>query len=420
MNIYRPTFRDRRTGQTRQTPKHYLDFMDHLRRRQRLKAHEDRDATDRLGRLVAELVRCRRLGQTPESGWLSDLERIEQDIQERLVKMDIVKPAWLSSYRNTNTLDAWVDDFQAWLSTSRAKTGYLRNETHIQVTMTRLRNIVKGCRFRQWSDITPARIENYLGGLPIVATTHVGYIVAIKHFCKWCRRNGLVNNDPLADLGRPTAASKDTRRPLAASEVRPLLEATLERRCRSLAGPDRAALYVVGLVTGFRRKELSFLTPASFDLDRAVVRLDGAHTKDHRDAVQPIPISLLDGLRAYLTGKDPKVRLWHPLTDHAADMIRTDAKAAGLTIEDQEGRKLCFHSLRHSLRSWLVRAKVVEAVIDDILRHKPPTGSTGRRYYTHLDDADRRAAIESLPSIPWPADLVQIKPDIRTRQTSLL
>ncbi len=421
MNIYRPTFTDRRTGQTRQTPKYYLDFKDHLRRRQRLKAHEDRDATDRLGRLVGELVRCRQLGQTPESGWLSDLDRIEPDIQERLVKMDIVKPAWLSSYRNANTIDQWVNDFETWLSTSRGKSGYLRNPVHVSNTITRVKSILSGCRFTRWEDIQPARIETYLGGLSVSASTHTSYVVAIRHFVRWCIRNGLATNDPLTYLSRPAAQTRETRRPLDAAEVRPLIEATLSRGTRyGLLAMDRAVLYCLGLVTGFRREELASLTPACFDLDRAVVRLDGAHTKDHRDAVQPIPISLIDGLRAYLTAKDREVRIWDPLTKHTAPMIRKDAAAAGLTIEDNEGRKLCFHSLRHSLRSWLVRAKVVEAVIDDILRHKPPAGSTGRRYYTHLDDADKRAAIESLPSIPWPADLVQIKPDTRTRQTSLL
>jgi len=148
------------------------------------------------------------------------------------------------------------------------------------------------------------------------------------------------------------------------------------------------------------------LTPGCFDLIRGVVRLGAAHTKDKRDAMQPLPISMIEPLRAYLEGKPSRMRLWHPITNKTAKMIQQDAVEAGLSIEDNQGRELCFHSLRHSLRSWLVRARVVEAVIDDILRHKPPTNSTGRRYYTHLDDADRRAAIESLPSIPWPADLI--------------
>jgi integrase len=86
-------------------------------------------------------------------------------------------------------------------------------------------------------------------------------------------------------------------------------------------------------------------------------------------------------------------------------MIQTDAERAGLPLVDDEGRKLCFHSTRHTLRTELVRARVTEAVIDSIMRHKPV--GVGRRFYTHLTDFEIREAIERLPEYPWPGDLVQ-------------
>jgi integrase len=421
MNIYKPKFSDRATGAQRPTPKWYLSFRDHLRIRQRFAAFEDRDDSERLGRLVDELVRCRRLSMTPDAKWLGQLEELPSDIKSRLIGGDLIVKSWLSSFRNADVVSTYIDQFAAWLSTSRTKTGYLRNDVHVATTMQRIRDVMTGCRFRQWSDVSPAKIETFLGSLPIGASTHNGYIVAVKHFAKWCRREGLIDINPLADLGRVRTLDKETRRPLDASEVKPLLLATIARGKRfGIEGIDRAALYVVGLVTGFRRNELSWLTPESFDLDRAIVRLDGTHTKDHRDAVQPLPIGLVEPLRGFLAAKRPKGRLWHPITIKTAVMLQKDAQAAGLTIIDPEGRELVFHSLRHSLRSWLVRAKVVEAVIDDLLRHKPPRGNVGRRYYTHLTDDDRRAAIESLPVIPWPADLVQDEQVRCGRESGLL
>ncbi len=419
MNTYKARFRDRKSGKLRECPKYTLDFRDHHHVRQRLTTTEDRDEALQLGRLIEELIRCRRRSFTPEAKWLDRLADLPEDIVTRLVKADVVVKSWLASYTATDILSTWVNQFAEWLSTSRTRAGYLRNSVHVATTTQRVRDIVRGCRFRQWSDVSCAKIESFLGGLPITPGTFNGYVVAIKHFSKWLRREGLIATNPLADLGRVRPDDKDTRRPLDAAEIKPLLAATIARGRRFNIDPmDRGALYVVGLVTGFRRTELSWLTPESFDLDRGVVRLDGAHTKDHRDAVQPVPIALVDPLRTYLADKPPRGRLWHPITKKTAKMIQKDAKAAGLPIVDGDGRELVLHSLRHSLRSWLVRAKVVEAVIDDLLRHKPPSSNTGRRYYTHLTDDDRRAAIEQLPSIPWPGDLTKTTTDVGNRLCS--
>jgi integrase len=86
-------------------------------------------------------------------------------------------------------------------------------------------------------------------------------------------------------------------------------------------------------------------------------------------------------------------------------MIQTDATEAGVPLTDDEGRELVFHSLRHTLRTELTRARVSEAVIDHIMRHKP-TG-VGRQFYTHLTEFEIREAIERLPEYPWPAELEQ-------------
>jgi integrase len=420
MKLFKPTFKDRRTGKTKRTPRWYLSFSDHLRRRQRIAGYEDRDQTVQLGALLSELVRCRQSRTTPDPQWLDRLESVPADIQRRLLDIDLCLPAWVSITRTDDVLAAWVDEFETWLRTSKTRSGYLRHKGHCDVTLTRVRSILAGCRFRRWEDITPGKIDVFLGGLDIKSSTHGGYVTSIKHFCRWCRRNGKASGDPVADLGRLSVPVKETRRPVEASELRPLLQGVLARGRRFSIDPvDRSVLYIVGLVTGYRKNELSWLTPESFDLDRAVVRLDGRHTKNHLDAVQPIPISLIDGLRAYLLDKPAKTRLWHPITVKSAVMLRRDAVAGGLTV-DGDSRTLCFHSLRHSLRHWLVKAGIHESVIDAVLRHAPSSSDVGRRYYGHVDDADKRAAVESLPSIPWPTDLLPAKADTRHRQASLL
>jgi integrase len=83
------------------------------------------------------------------------------------------------------------------------------------------------------------------------------------------------------------------------------------------------------------------------------------------------------------------------LTNRTAAMLKEDATEAGLPLVDDQGRELVFHSLRHTLRTELVRARVTEAVIDRIMRHKP--AGVGQRFYTHVTDFEIREAIERLP-----------------------
>lgn len=411
MNIYKPSFKH--NGQMRQTSRWYVDFVDHRDMRQRFRAFESRGETERLGELLSELVKCRRARITPHDRWLHQLGDLPKDLQKRLLAIDLALPVWLAA--PTDVLSTWATSFEDWLRTSKGRSGYRRNAIYCDITMTRIRNILSGARLRQWQDITPARIDTYLGSQNFTPATHNGYITSIRHFLRWCRRNGLATGDPLMDLSRVRNDLRETRRPIEAHEVAPLLEATLQRGRRfGIEAEDRVALYILALLTGLRRGELSHLTRECFHLDQGFVTLAAEHTKNHRPAVQPLPVAVLEPLKLYLKGKHPQERLWPHLSTKTARMLQGDAAAAGLAVVDDKGRELVFHSLRHSLRHWLCKAKVHESVVDNLLRHAPGTNDVGRRFYGHVDEDDRRHAIESLPVITWP--VVSVKADKPSRK----
>ena len=278
-------------------------------------------------------------------------------------------------------------------------------EAEIMVTtMGRVHTIVDGCSFKTWPDIHKGAVETFLGGLSVKLTTHNGYITAFKHFCTWVVRDGRAEFSPVQYMDRVTVPDKEKRRPLGADEVRRLLRVTVNGPKRyGLTGMERAVLYRLGIETGFRRNELVHLTAGCFDLDKATVRLDAAFCKDRRDAQQPISMALASRLASFLDGKDPTDPVFALRTPRTALMIQTDAAEAGLPLMDDDGRELVFHSLRHTLREELRRARVSEAVIDHLMRHKPL--GVGRRFYQHLTEFEIREAIERLPDYPWPADL---------------
>lgn len=356
MNIYRPTFKDRTTGKRKLCPRHYLDFRDHLRQRQRFRAFESKDETEALARIVSDLVVSRNRGQKPEEATHRALQTLPEQVQRRLVDLDLCEPSWLSGFAaEHDRLSVWIDEFEDWLKTSRGKSGYKRNAIHVSVTMHRIRSIAAGCGFKTWGDITKSKVENYLGTLEVALSTHNGYVTAWKHFCTWVVRDGRAEFSPCQFLDRVTVSHKETRRPLAADEVAKLLAATVNSRRRyCLSGFDRAVLYRVAIETGFRRNELRHLTTESFELDKGVVHLAAQHCKDRRDCRQPITLALASRLQAYLTDKEPTEPVWAFRTPKTALMIQRDATAAGLSIMDAEGRELVFHSTRHTLRTELV------------------------------------------------------------------
>lgn len=403
MNLYRPKFKDRKTGMFRETPRWYIDFRDHHGTRQRFAGDADEHATAEFGRMLDDLVRCRKRKVLPTDRLWNWLQGLPIDVQAKLIKLDLAEPEWLSGFCPFDRLSDWIEEFEQWLDKSRAKSGFRRNAVHIGTTMSRVRAVVEGCDFKTWGDITKSKVETYLGTLSVKPGTYNGYIAAFKHFCTWVVRDGRAEFSPVQYLERVTVPQKEKRRPLAANEVSRLLQVTANAGERyGLTGMERAVLYRLGIETGFRRNELAHLTADCFDLKKAVVRLSAEFCKDRRDATQPITMALASRLASFLSDRDTTNPVFVLRTPKTARMIKADATEAGLPLIDDEGRELVFHSLRHTLRTELVRARVAEAVIDHIMRHKP-TG-VGRRFYTHLTDFEMREAIERLPEYPWPAD----------------
>src|SRR5436190_22041561 len=58
--------------------------------------------------------------------------------------------------------------------------------------------------------------------------------------------------------------------------------------------------------------------------------------------------------------------------------------------------ELSFHSLRHTATSLMKNAGISPAIVQDIIGHDSPAISA---HYTHVEDASKRHAIESMPNI---------------------
>ncbi len=227
------------------------------------------------------------------------------------------------------------------------------------------------------------------------------YCTTWKSFAKWAWRDRRTRTDLLADLELPRVVATKQRIDLPLQEVIRLIETARhgERR-RGLDGPDRAMLYLVAAVSGLRRLELMSLTVESFDLDSspATVKLPGTATKNSCDAVQPLPSSIVEGLRGWLTGKPVDGPLWN-IPQNSAAMIRADLKAAGVENADHYD----FHGLRHTFVSQVVAAGGSVKDSMELARHHDADLTFGR--YAHSRLADLAAVVDRMPALlcPHPA-----------------
>jgi integrase len=228
-------------------------------------------------------------------------------------------------------------------------------------------------------------------------------------FCRWMagpRQKRLLEN-PLGGVPGPDARSdpRHDRRALALDELLLLLKAARSSTWayRGLTGTDRYFLYLTACTTGFRRKELSALTPASFDLDShpPTVSLSGQRTKNKRAATQPLPAVVAEALADYLRDRTLDSPLWpRKALKEIVTALRHDLADAGIpyVVDGAEGPLYAdLHSLRHSYVLLLDQAGVSVKQAMNLARHSDPKLTMARYGRPRLGDL--ASAVNRLPPL---------------------
>lgn len=253
--------------------------------------------------------------------------------------------------------------------------------------------------------ISPGRVVEHLAEKREAgaAQTSNHHLDAVKAFAKWLVRGRRMRDGPLAHLQRMNvhADQRRERRALSPKQFDSLLEATrAEEPFRWVSGPDRALLYLTAANTGLRRREMTSLTPRSFDLDSTppTITVQASYSKHRRTDVLPLRTELVGLLRPLMADKGPKEPCspgtWH---ERAARMLRKDLSAAGIDYEDDKGHVFDFHSLRHTFISNLARAGMHKSVAKELARHS--TIELTMDCYTHIAQEQMAKALDELPPL---------------------
>lgn len=239
-----------------------------------------------------------------------------------------------------------------------------RAEMYVYIVKRHLENAAEARGWDCLADCTTRSVSGYLRQLAdedLSAKTVNAHRADLAAFFGWAVRNGLMEANPCDQVQKTTVKAVKTRRALSVAECQALLDAAPE---------ERHACYLFLVFTGLRRSEAAALRWGHVHLDVAnpYVELPASLTKSGR--AESVP--LVTDVAAALSARRGKAKDGDPVFETIPSMpdFRADLAAAGIEDEDERGRKVVLHSLRHSLCTMLAMSSVPMAIAQRIMRHR--------------------------------------------------
>ncbi len=234
-----------------------------------------------------------------------------------------------------------------------------------QVTKDTLLGYVLRLKEREYSSATVAR-----------------KVAAIKSFFKFLAEEGLIQNNPAADLESPKV-SKRLPKILSRSQVEKLL-AQPARESGPRALRDTALLELLD-ATGMRVSEVVALRVDDVSLETSTVRVRGKGGKErvipiHRRASEALRAYLEEGRKAFL--KDPTQQALF-LNPRGTQLTRQGLWLIIKRYVEQAGIKaeVTPHTLRHSFATHLLEGGATLRDVQEILGH---SNISTTQVYTHV------------------------------------
>ena len=392
---------------------------------------------DGTGRVVEKPTRCRDEGAARSV--LAELER-----RAELVKANVLTVTQDAVAEHQGT--ALDEHVTAYLDHQTARG---LNRDRIDSNGRRIRLVARECRFSRLADLNASALERWLVTKPSEGMSPGNlneYRQAMVGFANWCVRKQRLATNPFAGVPkadvrmdrrrqRRALTEEELRKLLDAARRRPLLEALTVRhgpeagkavakiKCHTRKrlerlGQERALIYKTLVLTGLRKGELASLTVGQLELDgdHPHAILNAADEKNRKGSTIPLRRDLVVDLSCWLDtklraaqedagreGAPIPVRLPAdtPFFDVPKGLIRIfdrDLELAGIDKEDDRGRTLDIHALRHTFGTHLSKAGVAPRTAQAAMRHS--TIDLTMNVYTDPRLLDVAGALEKLPALP--------------------
>ena len=379
MRIYRPKYKDK-SGKTKQAAKWWIEFRDPKGIVQRWGlATTDQDVAEITKSQINSLNEWAKKELNPTDDLVKWVRQQVPKLRNKIYEAGLLKAEQANC---TKPLSEHLRDYIADLRIN-SDNGFPRQvESHIK-------KIMAGCSIEFWADVDGTKIRRFLDeGLGNHNAQH--YITSFKTFANWLKEQGRIKEMPVLKSIKYVVPQQ---RAFEENELQALYEATRKGEVIfGLTGHQRYVLYKLAFDSGLRKSELASLRRTSFNFEKCTVLVPGTDTKNSNEAYQNITPETMDLVKELVNDMMPAVKVFK-LPLETAQMIRQDAKAAGIETNNYKG-KIKFHSLRHSLASHLANMNVPPHVVQKILRHADI--KTTMKYYTHLLRGAEDEAINKL------------------------
>jgi integrase len=368
----------------------------------------------------------------------------EWEAQEERIKSGVGTAAdFARAVSGQAPVESHLDSYVAHLATAGT------TERHRRETRAKIERIATDCGWRRLSEVTGNGFAHWLDlrcSEGMGATTRNRHVESLRAFVRWAVKAGRLATDPLLSIDKVDARAdrRRERRALTADELASLLRAARERplheirvinrgpnkgqlgakpSVRSVAqattiGHERALIYKTLALTGLRKGELASITLARAVLDdeRPHLLLSAADEKARRGARIELRDDLAEDLRGWVRDRLERARRAAAAKGHTPPLrlepsakllevptalvkiLDRDLEFAGIAKQDDLGRTVDVHALRHSHASHLARAGVPLRTAQAAMRHSDPKLTANSYQDPHLIDV--RGALDALPALP--------------------
>ncbi len=269
-------------------------------------------------------------------------------------------------HKNANrSFEEVKEDYLSWGRKHGGKSGHPWSPSHIRNKIRHLNWWQEKLNLQTVGDLYNglSAVEKIIAQLEMARTakTAANYAETIKSFCVWCRKRGLLKENPLQDLAPLPAAPETQRRALTPEEIRRLLNA---------CNPKKRLLYSVALTTGLRANELRSITTRHLDVKNGGIILDERWTKNREPGFQPLPQTLMNELARTAQPQWSDQPLLD-VTTQPAKFLDSDLKRAGIPKWTDEG-KIDFHALRTTFTTLVIESGANQKEAMELARHATP------------------------------------------------
>jgi site-specific recombinase XerD len=353
---------------------YYIGYKDEFGNQRTKKGFTDRKATQELGDKLEREAKLRREGLVDPAA-----EKIRD---QRLAPVE-------------GHLEAYEKDL----------TGKKNTLKHVKLTMSRVRVVVDGCEFQSLGDIKEDAVQDFLYDLQVEDDlgnrTYNHYVQAFDAFCNWCVKKHRMAINPVPGLVRLNTEVdvRHKRRALSPKEFEQLVISarTSGEDIQCFSGEDRARIYILSNLTGFRRKEIASLTRRSFDLKSAqqTVTVEAESSKHRKKDVMPLHPELASRIPLWFAQLGLDDPLFPKLKNRRTWlMVKKDLERIGIEYETPEGIADFHAAGRHSYITGLMTNGATLPEAKELARHSDIKQTMK---YTHIGMKERAKALANLP-----------------------